>query len=295
MNLKQIDCAIELSHTLNFRRAAENLFISQPSLTYQIQTLEEEIGFELFFRSGKGAALPPAGEQFCSNLTRIRDDIHRSIESGRNFSSKYTEALSISVPVRSAIYFLPHIMKQFQKEFPHVAFTVKYIYGNERIDSFLRGDEDLLFGLQESLCHIPHMTIHPLFESHIYLVVQKEDPLTSLDIVTPKDLEGRTLLTGGGSPAALQQAQQMVIQSVHMNTLNSADHMTTLTQIAAGNGICLCPGFTNDHTGEFVWIPFDTGETMSCVIGSHKEDQRESTRRFIEIAKEFYQFPAIQL
>lgn len=52
MNLKQIDCAIELSHTLNFRRAAENLFISQPSLTYQIQTLEEEIGFELFYRSG---------------------------------------------------------------------------------------------------------------------------------------------------------------------------------------------------------------------------------------------------
>ena len=54
MTTKQMDCALELSHTLNFSRAAENLFISQPALTYQIQCLENEIGFRLFERSGKG-------------------------------------------------------------------------------------------------------------------------------------------------------------------------------------------------------------------------------------------------
>lgn len=59
MTTKQMDCALELSHTLNFSRAAENLFIIQPSLTYQIQCLENEIGFRLFERSGKGASLPP--------------------------------------------------------------------------------------------------------------------------------------------------------------------------------------------------------------------------------------------
>lgn len=295
MTSKQINCAIELSHTLNFRRASENLYISQPSLSYQIQTLEEEIGFILFYRSGKGATLTPVGEQFCGNLTHIRDEINRAIESGRNFSSRFSESLSLSVPMRSAIYFLPHIMKQFQSEFPHVALNIKYVYGNERIDSFLRGEEDLLFGLAESLCHIPHISLHPLFESHIYLVTQKEDPLASLDIVKPKDLEGRRLMIGGGSPTELQKAQQMVVNTVHVETFNSADHTTTLTNIAAGNGISLSPGFCNDHTGEFVWVPFDTEETMSCVIGSHKEDKRETTRRFLEIADEFYQMAAIQL
>lgn len=295
MTLKQINCAIELAHTLNFRKASENLFISQPSLSYQIQTLEEEIGFELFYRSGKGATLTPAGEQFCGNLTHIRDEISRAIESGKNFSSRYKESLSLSVPMRSAIYFLPHIMKQFQKEFPHVALNIKYIYGDERIDTFLRGEEDLIFGLKESLCRIPHISIHPLFESHIYLVVQKEDPLATLDIVTPKDLDGRRLMIGGGSPTELQKAQQLVINTVHVDTFNSADHTTTLTNIAAGNGICLSPGFCNDHTGEFVWIPFDTQETMSCVIGYHKEDKREFTRRFLEIADKFYSMNAIQL
>lgn len=295
MNLKQIECAIELSHTLNFRKASENLFISQPSLSYQIQTLEEEIGFALFYRSGKGATLTPAGAQFCKSLTRIRSDIQNAIESGRNFSSKFSEVLNLSVPLRSALYFLPHIMRKFQQEFPNVAIHVKYIYGNERIDSFLRGNESIIFGLKDSLSKIPHIHIHPLFESHVYLVVQKEDPLASLELATPKDLEDRTLMVGGGSPAVLQRAQQRVIDTVHVNTINSSDHMTTLTNIAAGNGVCLCPGFTNDHLGEFVWIPFDTEETMSCVLGSHKEDKREITRRFLEIADEFYQMAAIQL
>ena len=48
MTTKQMDCALELSKTLNFSRAAENLFISQPSITYQIQCLENEIGFQIF-------------------------------------------------------------------------------------------------------------------------------------------------------------------------------------------------------------------------------------------------------
>ena len=52
MNTKQIDYCIELAHTLNFSRAAENLFVSQPSFSYQIRLLEEE-----FERSGKGALL----------------------------------------------------------------------------------------------------------------------------------------------------------------------------------------------------------------------------------------------
>ena len=67
MTTKQLAYAAELAKTLNFNRAAENLFISQPTLTYQIKALEDEIGFPLFDRSGKGAALTPAGEQFCIN------------------------------------------------------------------------------------------------------------------------------------------------------------------------------------------------------------------------------------
>ena len=51
MTTKQIDYFIELAHTLNFSRAAENLFVSQPTFSYQINLMEEEVGFTIVFHA----------------------------------------------------------------------------------------------------------------------------------------------------------------------------------------------------------------------------------------------------
>ena len=153
MNLKQIECAITLSHTLNFRKAAELLFITQPALTYQIKSLEEEIGFQLFYRSGKGAMLTPAGEQCCFDLVKIKEDLKTAIERGKNYSSHYTSSLNISLPLRSALYYLPEIMIQFQKEFPHIVLNIHYIYGNQRIENFQKNEEDIKEFCEEEHCH----------------------------------------------------------------------------------------------------------------------------------------------
>ncbi len=64
---------------------------------------------------------------------------------------------------------------------------------------------------------------------------------------------------------------------------------TTLSYIAAQKGICIAPGFTNDHNGEFAWIPFDCPERIRCVFGYHKNDRKESTRIFIELSQNAYQ------
>ena len=70
MNTKQINAVLELAQTLNFNKAAENLCVSQPTLSYEIKSFEDEIGFRIFHRSGKGATLTPAGSQFCAALRR---------------------------------------------------------------------------------------------------------------------------------------------------------------------------------------------------------------------------------
>ena len=59
MNTKQIDYCIELAHTLNFSRAAENLYVSQPTFSYQIRLLEEEVGFAIFEAAEKAPDSPP--------------------------------------------------------------------------------------------------------------------------------------------------------------------------------------------------------------------------------------------
>ena len=287
MNTKQIDYCIELSRTLNFSRAAENLFVSQPTFSYQIRLLEEEVGFQIFYSNGKGAELTPAGSQFVTYLSNMREELKRAIEQGQNFSARYKDSISISMMVRQAIYFLPEAMRLFAESDPEVQLTPMFQYEGG-MDSFLRGDADILFALKDQSRHLSGVTVHDLFESHIYLITDREDPLAEKNLVTESDLYGRTLMVGGGSPAALRAVQQRLVGSGRIDYFNSADHDTTLTNVAAGRGVCLAPGFLNDHSGQFAWIPFDCEESFCCQLLTHKADGRESLTRFLDILKKLY-------
>ena len=287
MTTKQIDYCIELAHTLNFSRAAENMFVSQPTFSYQIRLLEEEIGFAVFERSGKGAALTPAGAQFVSFLSGMREELKRAVEQGQNFSAKYQDSISVSLMVRQAVYFLPEAMRLFAEARPDVQITPKFQYENG-MDGFLKDETDLLFSLKEHTRHIPGIVVHELFTSHIYLIARRDDPLAEKNRIAESDLYGRTLMVGGGSPAALRTVQHRLLATGRISWFNSPDHDTTLTNVAAGRGVCLAPGFLNDHSGQFAWIPFDCRESFSCVLCAHKNDNRPSVGVFLDILKKLY-------
>ena len=287
MTTKQMDYCIELAKTQSFSRGSENMFVSQPTFSYQIKLLEEEVGFEIFERNGKGASLTPAGQQFVSFLSNMRSDMKRAIEQGQNFSAKYRDDITISLMVRQAVYFLPEAIRIFETQQSHVQITPKFQYEGS-MDSFLKNESDILFTLKEHTKQLAGTMVHELFKSHIYLITDKNDPLASKNIITDDDIYGRTLMVGGGSPALLRSVQQKLMSSGKINFFNSPDHDTTLTNIAAGRGICLAPGFLNDHSGQFAWIPYDLPDTFNCVLCTHKADRRESLQTFIKILKHLY-------
>ncbi|MBR3436214.1 MAG: LysR family transcriptional regulator [Lachnospiraceae bacterium] len=288
MTTKQIDYCIELAHTLNFSRAAENMFASQPTFSYHIKLLEEEVGFTIFERSGKGVALTPAGAQFVSYLTGMREDLKRAIEQGQNFGSRYQDSISICMMVRQAVYFLPEAMNRFSEIVPDVQITPMFQYENS-MDAFLRNEADIVFALKEQTKQLAGVEVHDLFESRVYLIVNREDPLAAKSLIHEEDLYGRTLMIGGGSPLALKAVQHRLISSGKIRYFNSADHDTTLTNIAAWRGVCLAPGFLNDHSGQFAWIPYHCKESFSCVLCTHGDDQRKSLRTFLSILENLYQ------
>ena len=288
MTTKQIDYCIELAHTLNFSKAAENCFASQPTFSYQMNLLENEVGFRIFDRTGKGAALTPAGEQFVSYLTNMREEMKRAIEQGQNFSAKYSDNITVSMMVRQAIYFLPEAIRIFEKEQDGVLITPLFQYDNG-IEAFLKEEADVLFALEEQTKHIPGINVHKLFDSHIYLITDRNDPLAEKNLIREEDIYGRTLMVGGGSPPALRSVQQRLISSGQIDYFNSPDHDSTYVNIAAGRGICLAPGFLNDHSSQFAWIPFECEERFHCVLCTHKNDNRESLGAFINILQKLYE------
>ena len=287
MNTKQLDYCIELAHTLNFSRAADNMFVSQPTFSYQIKLLEDEIGFKIFERSGKGAALTPAGAQFVNTVSNLKEELKRAVEQGQNFSAKYKDTITVSLMVSQALYFLPEAMRLFEDEYPGIQIVPKFQYENG-IESFLKNESDILFCLKEQTKHIPGINVTDLFCSRIYLIAPRNDKLSGKNLIKEKDLYGRTVMVGGGSPPALRAVQQHLINSGKIEYFNSADHETTKTYIAAGKGVCLAPGFLNDHSGLFSWIPYDCEENFTCCLCTHKNDSRESLKAFLDLLKKLY-------
>ena len=263
------------------------MYASQPALSYQIKMLEDEVGFLIFERSGKGASLTPAGAQFVSHLTVMREDLKRAIEQGQNFSSRFKDSISVCLMVRQALFFLPEAIRQFGRSTPEVQITPIFRYENS-MELFLQNKADIIFALKEQTRQIPGIQVHSLFTSRIYLIADRDDPLAQKNLVREEDLYGRTLMVGGGSPQALKEVQHRIIGSGKIKYFNSADHDTTLTNIVAGRGVCLAPGFLNDHSGQFAWIPFDCQENFQCVLCTHREDQRDGLKSFLSVLKKLY-------
>ena len=126
MTTKQMEYILELSETKNFNRAAENLYITQPALTYQIQKAEEELGFPLFVRSGKGAVISAAGERFIETIERLLAEYNRAVEEGRQISPRYQAAITIGLPLRMAVPKLAETIDDFAEEHSATPVMVSY-------------------------------------------------------------------------------------------------------------------------------------------------------------------------
>lgn len=287
MNSKQIDAVLELAKTLNFNRAAEKLYISQPTLSYEIRELENEVGFKIFDRSGKGAVLTAAGAQFCAALADIREQLKQAIEQGQNFSAKISDNITIGIPVRSMLSRLPQAMIEFGKKYPEISITPQFI-GFYKPDAFLNGKLDVLLAMDFEMKHIPDIKVHQLYECGISLVVKRDDELADKKKITAADIEGRTLLVGGGSPPALQRVQQRLVRSKKVSYFNSPNHDTTLTYVAADRAICLSPDFFKEETPEFARIPFECPEKFKIVLATHNNDKREALVYFIRLLQKLH-------
>ncbi|WP_373712944.1 LysR family transcriptional regulator [Streptococcus sp.] len=288
MNTKQMDYIIETAKTLNLSRAAENLFISQPALSYQIKVIEEEVGFAIFDRVGKSIRLTPAGQQLVTSLQRISVDLQFAIEQAQNMGEIYTDSIKIGFASRSALYYLPQAMKLFEQMHPDVQIVPEIQAPNDSLTAFLHKELDLILLPKQEAQKLSNVVIHPLYISQIYLLCQQTDPLAQLDRVTAQDLAGRTLLVNGGSSQTLRQVQQRVLSTVPIHYFNSPTHDFTLIQVASDKAICLSPGYLNDHSGVFAWIPFDCPESFDLVLVSHQDQLNPALANLIALLQELY-------
>ncbi|HSH36214.1 selenium metabolism-associated LysR family transcriptional regulator, partial [Schnuerera sp.] len=145
LDLRQLETFIEVANLKSFSRAAEKLFITQPTVTNHIQNLEKELGSLLINRSGKKISLTEAGSLFYKyaiNIVNSCEMAKFNLAAYKGRIQGHLHIYSSSVPRK---YILPNIIDNFLKKYPDVSFTLEDKDSKSVVKSILEGDTD--FGI----------------------------------------------------------------------------------------------------------------------------------------------------
>ena len=198
MKLQQLRYAVETFRcNLNVSEAAERLFTSQPGVSKQIRLLEEELGVQIFIRSGKRmVAVTPAGRAVLEIAERILRDTQQIKQIGHEFTHTNKGELTIATTPTLARFRLPESVMQFLHAHSDVKFSVKQGAPNDITDMVLRGDADVAISSQATTQSVGLELKRLICEHWGYaILLSQSHPLAKLPEIELADIIAEPLLT----------------------------------------------------------------------------------------------------
>ena len=193
LTLKQLRYLLALEETQHFRRAAEQCGIAQPSLSAQIQNLEENLGVHLVERSRAGVALTPVGREVAARGRRIIDDVQSLADFTAGAQRGLVGTIRLGVKPTLGPYLLPHVVKLLHRDYPDLNLYVRESAPRELEPELASGKHDII------LAQLPvagsELVTERLFREPLYLAVAADHPLAKVDVVTPSMLRGLRILS----------------------------------------------------------------------------------------------------
>lgn len=242
MKLQQLRFLIEVADSgLNVTQAAERLYTSQPGVSKQIRLLENELGFNIFERSGKRfTGITPAGEAIIQASRRVLLEAENFRRISEELRDEEAGTLTIATTHTQARYVLPRVVAEFTKRYPRVRLSIREGDPGRVADTVRRGEADLGIAT-EALANTPglvslpaytwkHCIIapvgHPILgETHLSLKTLAKYPLITYDPA----FSGRTRLDQGFTKAGV--APNLVLTAV------DSDVIKTYVNLGLGVGI----------------------------------------------------------
>ena len=291
MHIKQLECFVHLSETLSFSRTAELLYITQPTVTHQINTLEDELGLKLFTRTKRKVELTPAGISFYEDCKEILTRMNIAISKARDYAHKFESNLFIGYEGNTEVKYIADILRCFNKSFPQVHLYLKIADFENKISLFSNNNFDLIFTEKGSIIHLPDVNYEELYTGKYVCVLPEDHILTDKKVIRLDDLVDQPLilLNPLKSPSEMARIQKEIQLKTPQSTIYIADTpMVGYTMVKADLGIAVMPDFACPEDPDLTVVPIDTPDSISYGIASHKSIKREDINGFISIAKEIY-------
>jgi DNA-binding transcriptional LysR family regulator len=238
--LQQVEGFLEVARRGSVSRAAEALFITQPTLTARLHGLERELGARLFVRTPRGMRLTEAGHAWVPFAERAM----RALVEGRDaleqvMSASAGHLLIASAPAVST-YVLPGLLERFVAAHPRVEVSVRTGHSEDIVDLVLREDVQLGLGRQ---IHHPDLELRPFHKEVLVLVCASDHPFTKRRSVTMAEATDEKLIMFDRTSsyyeithAALLSSRVKLKRYMELDSIEAAKKM-----VERGLGVALLP------------------------------------------------------
>ena len=192
MELHQLQYVLKLAAHLHFSNAANDLGITQPSLSQQIDKLEKELGSKLFDRRTRSVELTPAGEEFLVHANNVLVQLDRLSEAMQKFSStKAKKNIRIGTfETNIGQHKTVNLFQQFQAAYPDVNASIAEKSGSTELIKLLKsGSIDAAFMVPSPELYTDStFTCHPLIPGTVHVIFRKDHPLATQKTALLSDL-----------------------------------------------------------------------------------------------------------
>ena len=291
MDFKKLSYLESVYRLKNFTKAAEEQFVSQPSITKAIVSLEEELGLTLIHRTNKSIVFTPEGELFMPHVYRILDTVNRAKEEMAELCQNQELFLNIELSSSAVAWLWPLIYTDFLPSHPEIKVSIHENTIKKMLASILDETSNIAFTLIPRTISDDYYVHKELCKAELCLVMTKNHPLSSYASVSLEKLDGETILTFPEG-SLIQDTLSNITRKygVYPNYLLASTQVSyTRKVISLGAGLTIAIANKIHHTAEednLVMKSFDPpiyfSEGLIYKKGKHKSKAMLDFINFVE-------------
>ncbi|HYF90975.1 MAG TPA: LysR family transcriptional regulator [Symbiobacteriaceae bacterium] len=295
MDIQELEAFWWIAKTGSFNRAAEKLYLTQPSVTARIQTLEKELGQPLFERKPRGVRLTDAGRVLLPHAERVLMDIRKARQAVSDLGSATGGTLMVGSALTTSTYTLPEILSKFKLAYPGVEVAMR-TGRSQQVQQLVLDDTVPLGFVHSPIAPNPDIEAIPLYSEAIVLVVHPGHAFAGRPEVTAEQLSSEAFIMSDRASGYWSLVEQFWAHSgfAPRVTMELDSIEATKRMVMYGLGLALLPQGTVEgelRTRQLVTVPvagMDNLTRQTLLIHRKGKVWSGITRGFLEILNNMY-------
>jgi DNA-binding transcriptional LysR family regulator len=298
MNLKQLEAFVHVAESRSFSKAANELYLTQPTISAHISALEKELKTRLFVRNTKEVNLSEDGSELYKMARQIVD-LERQIEEKFISEEESRQSITIAASTIPSQYILPEILLKFNERYPGTQLKLMETDSSGVVDQIV--DHIAEVGFTGTVLEKKHCKYIPFFKDELVIITPNNDKFKTYLNERPDDIswivDEPVIMREEGSGTrreAEKQLRNAGVNPINLNVIASIENQVTIKRsVSQGMGISMLSRLaTTDEVENGTLLAFpipmsDGGRDINLVYNKNFRLSKVA-ERFIKIVKEVY-------